>query len=333
VTYNSFARLAMACVCAATLVACGQGSEKKAGGGVFTVVVDGSSTVFPISEAAGEAFQQEQKGRVRVTVAESGTGGGFRKFCRGELHVQGASRPISREELEACKAALTVVVHPENPVTSISVEELKKIWEPAAEGKITNWRQVNPAFPDMPLKLFGAGTASGTFDYFTDAVMGKAKSSRTDYTPTEDDNVTVQGVSGERGAMGYFGMAYLTGNTERVKALAVSHDGGPPVAPSAEAVMSGAYKPLARPIFIYVNAAALDIAPAKLFVDYYVGQASRFATQAGYVPLPPEAYATLVARVNARTIGTAFSGHLDPGEPVAQILARVPSTEMPAAKE
>jgi len=320
------------------LAACGDGGAPKnsaAKAGVFTVVVDGSSTVFPISEAAGEAFQAQQKGRARVTVAESGTGGGFRKFCRGETHIQGASRPILQSEMEACAAAgvkfieipiafdaLTVVVHPDNPVTSITSAELKKAWEPAAEGKITNWNQVNPSFPNMPLKLYGAGTASGTFDYFTEAVVGKAKSSRTDYTPTEDDNVTVQGVSGDRGSMGYFGMAYLQGNTSRVRALTISHDGKPPVAPSTETVIAGAYQPLARPVFLYLNADALELAPVRMFMDFYVTGGARFATQVGYVPLPAESYAELDKRITDRRIGTAFGGHQSVGATISEILAR-----------
>jgi phosphate transport system substrate-binding protein len=330
-------KIALGALSLALLAACDGGGGKKGAAktGVFTVIVDGSSTVFPISEAAAEAFQDVQKGRVRVTVAESGTGGGFRKFCRGETHIQGASRPILASEMQACAAAgvefieipiafdaLTVVVHPESPVISISSAELKKAWEPAAEGKIVNWKQINPAFPDLPLKLYGAGTASGTFDYFTEAVVGKAKSSRTDYTPTEDDNVTVQGVTGDRGAMGYFGMAYLKGNAARVRPLAISHEGGAPVLPSVEAVLSGSYKPLARPIFIYVNADVLERAPVRMFVDYFVAGGGGFATKVGYVPLPAQAYGELDRRVASRQIGTAFGGEQSVGATIDEILAR-----------
>lgn len=330
------------------LAACGDGGGPKketTRAGVFTVVVDGSSTVFPISEAAGEAFQAMQKGRARVTVAESGTGGGFRKFCRGETHIQGASRPILQSEMEACAAAgvqfieipiafdaLTVVVHPDNPVTSITSAELKKAWEPDAQGKITNWNQINPSFPNMPLKLYGAGTASGTFDYFTEAVVGKAKSSRTDYTPTEDDNVTVQGVSGDRGSMGYFGMAYLQGNTSRVRALTISHDGKPAVAPTPETVVAGSYQPLARPVFIYLNAASLDLAPVRMFMDFYVTGGAGFAKQVGYVPLPEESYAELDKRITERQVGTAFGGHQSVGATISEILSRPLVATAPAAK-
>jgi len=329
------------------LASCGDGGQKADAtrAGVFTVIVDGSSTVFPISEAAGEAFQAMQKGRARVTVAESGTGGGFRKFCRGETHIQGASRPILASEMEACAAggvkfieipiafdALTVVVHPDNPVTTITSAELKKAWEPAAEGKINNWNQINPSFPNLPLKLYGAGTASGTFDYFTEAIVGKAKSSRTDYTPTEDDNVTVQGVSGDRSAMGYFGMAYLQGNSSRVRALTISHDGKPPVAPSMETVVAGLYQPLARPAFLYLNADALELTPVRMFMDFYVTGGAGFAKQVGYVPLPEEAYAELDKRITERRIGTAFGGHQSVGETISEILARPLVATPPAMK-
>jgi phosphate transport system substrate-binding protein len=247
-------RAAMAAAVLA-LAACGgsePGAAKKpagAGGDVFTVVVDGSSTVYPISEAAAEAYQADQGGRIRVTVAESSTGGGFRKFCRGETQVQGASRPILLDEMKTCAeagvtvielpiafGALSVVVNPENPVKDLTIEELKKIWAPEAEGKVKTWKQVNAKFPDVALTLYGPGTASGTFDYFTEAVVGKAKAARTDFTPSEDDNVLVQGVSSDKGALAYFGMAYYTENKARVRALGISYQGKPPVYPTAETV-------------------------------------------------------------------------------------------------
>lgn len=311
--------------------------QKKAAakGGVFTIVVDGSSTVYPISEAAGEAFQRQMGGRVRVTVAESGTGGGFRKFCRGETHVQDASRPITASEMTACQNsgvryieipiafdALSVVVNPSNPVRSIKLEELKKTWQPEAQGRITNWNQINPAFPNMPLSLYGAGTASGTFDYFTEAVNGKSKASRTDYTPTEDDNVTVQGVAGEAGAMGYFGMSYYLENTSRVRALAVSYQGKPAVLPSPETVENGTYVPLSRPIFIYVNAAALSRKPVADFVNYYLTNGPALVRQAKYVPLPAVAYQTGLQRVAQKRAGTAFGGRNDVGANIAEVLQR-----------
>src|SRR3990167_6737084 len=199
------------------------------------VKIDGSSTVYPITEAMAEEFQIAKKGAVKVTVGISGTGGGFKKFCRGEIDISEASRPILKKEMDACKEAgiqyielpvaydaLTVVVNPKNDfIKSMTVEELKKMWEPAAQGKIKTWKQVNAAWPDKPLKLFGAGSDSGTFDYFTEAIVGKAKSSRCDFTASEDDNVLVQGVSGDAGAIGYFGYAYYEENTNKLKALPI----------------------------------------------------------------------------------------------------------------
>jgi phosphate transport system substrate-binding protein len=311
-------------------------AQQKAGkGGVFTIVVDGSSTVYPISEAAGEGFQKQMAGRVRVTVAESGTGGGFRKFCRGETHVQDASRPITASEMTACQNAgvryieipiafdaLSVVVNPSNPVQSITVDELKKIWAPEAQGRVTNWRQVNPSFPDLPLSLYGPGTASGTFDYFTEAVNGKSKASRTDYTPSEDDNVLVQGVSGDRGGMAYFGMSYYLENTSRIRSLGVSYQGKPPVRPSPQAVENGTYVPLSRPIFIYVNSAALSKKPVADFVNYYLNNGPALVRQAKYVPLPASAYQTGLQRVAQKRAGTAFGGKNEVGANIADVLQR-----------
>jgi len=226
-----------------------------------TVKIDGSSTVFPITEAVAEEFQKSKKGAVKVTVGISGTGGGFKKFCRGETDISNASRPILKSEMDECAKAgirylempvaydaLTVVVNPKSPLASISIEDLKKMWEPAAQGKITRWNQVNPAFPDAPLKLFGAGADSGTFDYFTEAVTGKSKSSRGDFTASEDDNVLVTGVQRDVNALGFFGYAYYAENRDKLKGLAISWKGGKPVGPSAETVINGTYQPLSRPI-------------------------------------------------------------------------------------
>lgn len=324
--------------CAAALLAlsmttgCGQGGSPQSGG-VQTVRVDGSSTVFPLSEAAAEAFQNEVRGRVRVSVGESGTGGGFRRFCRGETEVQGASRPILASEIAECAASgvtyveapvafdgITVVAHMSNPVESATIAELRRIWEPAAEGQITNWRQVNPSWPDLELHLFGAGTASGTFDFFTEAVVGRAKSSRTDYTPTEDDNVTVQGVVNNTGGMGYFGIAYLEQNRQRLRAIAVDGGAGP-IAPNMESVADGTY-PLSRPLFVYFNGDALRRPAVRQFAIYYLENAARLAPNVGYVPLPEAAYAAYVARVRDITTGTAFGGVQDIGASIEEVLAR-----------
>src|SRR6187455_1783152 len=232
------------------------------------VQVDGSSTVFPITEAVAEEFQKAKKNKVKVTVGIAGTGGGFKKFCRGETDVSDASRPILKAEMDECKKngieymelpvaydALTVVVNPKNTfIKSLTVAELKKIWEPGAQGKITHWKQVNPAWPNAPLKLFGAGSDSGTFDYFTEAICGKAKASRGDFTASEDDNVLVQGISGDKNALGYFGYAYYAENKDKLKAVPiVNPKTSKPVGPGPATVVDGSYQPLSRPIFIYVN--------------------------------------------------------------------------------
>lgn len=322
---------------AAALAACGGGETK--GSSAEIIQVDGSSTVFPLSEAVAEAFSNSQTGAARVTVGESGTGGGFAKFCRNETQVQGASRPISAEEMAACASAgvtyvelpvafdgITVVVNQANPVAAIRTAELRRMWEPAAERTITNWRQVNSSWAATPLQLFGPGTASGTFDYFTDAVVGTEGSSRTDYTPTEDDNVTVQGVVGNAGGVGYFGYAYYEANRARLKALSI--DG---VAPSPETIADGSYS-LARPLFIYFNADALQRPQVQRFAQYYVANAARLAQQVGYVGLPEAAYTTLGERVTQRQAGTAFGGHQEVGVNITEVLARpLVTTAAPAA--
>jgi phosphate transport system substrate-binding protein len=319
------------------IAACGQGGQQPTGTTSEQIAVDGSSTVFPLAEAAAEAFTNSATGAARVTVGESGTGGGFGKFCRGETQISNASRPISTEEMTACANAqiqyieipiafdgISVVVHPSNPLTNITLAQLKLAWEPAAQGRITQWRQINPQGPNAALQLFGPGTASGTFDYFTEAVTGDGGASRTDYTPSEDDNVIVQGVSSNPGAMGYFGYAYYEANRARVKALSV--DG---VAPSPETIASGAY-PLSRPMFIYVNAEALRRPQVRRFVTYFIQNAATLAPRVGYVPLPAEAYTTYAERVANVQTGTAFGGHNDVGLSIADLLARPLTTEAAA---
>lgn len=287
---------------------------------------DGSSAVFPITEAVAEDFQRAAKGKARVIVGISGTGGGFKKFCRGESQVQNASRPITKEEMAVCREnkvgyfelpvafdAMAIVVHPKNDwVESVTLEELRTIWEPTAQGKVTSWRQVNPKWPDRPLKLFGAGPDSGTFDYFTDAVMGKAKASRGDYTASEDDNTLVQGISAEPGAFGYVPYAYYEQNQSRLKLLAVH--GGPkapkktPVLPSPASVADGTYFPLARPIFIYVNEKRAADEDLRLFTEYYLQHAAKLAAEVKAIPLPADAYEEALKRFRNRKVGTAFDG-------------------------
>jgi phosphate transport system substrate-binding protein len=333
-------RAAIAAVAAMALVACGQGATtQSAGSSGEQIAIDGSSTVFPLAEAAAEGFGATQTGGARVTVGESGTGGGFGKFCRGETQISNASRPISAEEMAACASAniqyveipiafdgISVVVHPSNPLTNITMAELKHAWEPAAERTVTQWRQVNTRGPNVALQLYGPGTASGTFDYFTEAVNGDGGASRTDYTPSEDDNVIVQGVAGNPGAMGYFGYAYYEANRERVKALSVNG-----VAPSPETIASGQY-PLSRPMFIYVNAEALRRPQVRRFVDYFVQNAATLAPRVGYVPLPAEAYTHYAERVANGQTGTAFGGHNEVGLSIADLIARPLATDAAPAQ-
>ena len=301
------------------------------------VKIDGSSTVYPITEAVAEEFQKAKKNAVKVTVGISGTGGGFKKFCRGETDISDASRPILKQEMEACKAAgiqyfelpiaydaMTIVINPKNTfIKQLTVAELKAIWEPAAQGKVTNWKQVNPAWPDQPLKLFGPGADSGTFDYFTEAVVGKAKSSRGDYTASEDDNVLVQGVSRDVGGLGYFGLAYYEENKEKLKVVPiVPADGKPAVSPSFKAVEDGSYQPLSRPIFIYVNVKAYERPEVKDFVQFYMKNGADLAKEVKYVPLPAAAYTTNMAHLDKKKIGTVFGGQPEVGLKIEELLKR-----------
>jgi phosphate transport system substrate-binding protein len=299
------------------------------------VKVDGSSTVFPITEAVAEDFQRSKKGKIKVTVGISGTGGGFKKFCRGETDISNASRPILKKEMDECRKtgieyielpvaydALTVVIHPENKwAQTLSVADLKKMWEPAAQGKVTKWKQVNPAFPDVPLKLFGAGADSGTFDYFTEAINGKAKASRGDFTASEDDNVLVTGVSRDQNALGFFGLAYYTENKDKLQAVAVTDKpGGKGVLPSAETVMNGSYQPLSRPIFIYISAKALDRPEVREFIDFYMKNADSLVREVKYVPLPAAAYAYNIDHVEKKVRGTKFGGENKVGLTIEQLM-------------
>ncbi|MBT2511648.1 PstS family phosphate ABC transporter substrate-binding protein [Streptomyces sp. ISL-98] len=271
------------------------GSGDKLSG---TIKVDGSSTVAPLSTAAAQLFQAENAG-VKVTVGTSGTGGGFEKFCAGETDISNASRAIKDEEKAACDKkgvkyeeftvandGLSVVVSKDNDFAEcLTVEQLKKIWEPGS--KVTNWNQVDKKFPNQKLELFGAGTDSGTFDYFTDAINGEEGASRTDYSPSEDDNVTVQGVSGSKGGMGYFGLSYFEENKDKLKALKI--DGGDGcVAPSVKTVQDGTYKPLSRPLFIYPKATSLEKKEVEAFVEFYVENNADIAEKAQFVPLNSE---------------------------------------------
>jgi phosphate transport system substrate-binding protein len=309
-----------------------------------TVKADGSSTVFPVAEAVAEEFQKAKKGAIKVTVAYSGTGGGFKKFARGETDISNASRPILKEEMKACKDAgieyielpicfdaLTVAVNPKNDwVTSITVEELKKIWEPGAQGKITHWNQVRPEWPAEKLVLFGAGSDSGTFDYFTEAICGKAKASRGDFTASEDDNVLVQGIEGNKYALGYIPYAYYEPHKERMKALAIEwpkNSVKTPVLPSTENVLKSIYNPLSRPLFIYVSKKSAERPEVKEFVEFFLKEAATLTKEVKYLPLPPWAYQTGLQRFSQRQCGTGFGGVPEVGLTIDALLLRTPTSD------
>jgi phosphate transport system substrate-binding protein len=302
------------------------------------VRVDGSSTVFPITEAVAEEFQRETPG-TKVTVGISGTGGGFQKFCRGETDLSDASRPIRGVEAEACKAngidfieipvaydGLTIVVNPKNTwATSMSVAELKKLWEPAAEGKVTRWSHIRQGWPNREVHLFGAGVDSGTFDYFTEAIVGKEDASRGDYTSSEDDNMLVQGVAGDESALGFFGYAYYEENKARLKALAIDADGdgpAPAVLPSPETIRDQTYRPLSRPVFVYVSVKNLDKPHVKAFVDYFLQHGADLVREVGYVPLEANVQKLVADRVSSRKTGSIFaSGQAKPGTDLGELLS------------
>ncbi len=265
------------------------------------IQIDGSSTVYPIAEAMAEEFQSENRD-VRVTVGVSGSGGGFKKFCAGETDISNASRPIKDEEKAACEAAgikyaevpiaydgITLVTNNDNDWAScLTVEQLKTMWSPESESKVTNWKQVDPSFPDQALELYGPGTDSGTFDYFTEEVNGKEGASRGDYTANEDDNVIVTGVESSAGSLGYFGFAYYEENEGKLKALEIKNEAGTCVAPSAESIADGSYNPMSRPLFIYVKKESYDTKPqVKAFVDYQLAaENGALVKEAGYITLP-----------------------------------------------
>ncbi|HGW4498788.1 TPA: PstS family phosphate ABC transporter substrate-binding protein [Pseudomonas aeruginosa] len=303
---------------------------------VPTVIVDGSSTVFPISEAVAEEFQAAQRGKTRVTVGLSGTGGGFKKFCRGELDVTGASRPIRSDEMEQCKQngveyiempvaidALATIVNPANDFAQcLSVAELKKMWEPEAQGKVTNWNQINSEFPDAPLVLFGAGTDSGTYDYYTFAIVGKEHSSRGDYTATEDDNVSVQGVARDKNAIGFLGLAYYEHNKNKIKPVAIRQDDGSCVLPSVENAVDGSYQPLTRPIFYYVDKSKADKKHVADFIHFAFDPKNQqeLVSEVGYVALPADIANAAKAKFDARKTGSHFDGGSKVGVKMSELV-------------
>ena len=304
--------------------ACGGGGQ-DARQASAVITVDGSSTVMPISEAMAEDFMKQTPG-ARITVGESGTSGGFGKFCRNESDINDASRPIRASEIAECAKlqinaielpvaydGLTVAVNPKNTwATSMTVAELKKLWSPEAQGKITRWSQIRAGWPDREIHLFGPGTASGTFDYFNEAINGNAKASRGDYTASEDDNALVQGVAGDELALGYFGLSYYESNKARLKAVAIDDEkadtGAGPILPSVETVRNGTYAPLSRPLFIYVNSSQLSRRPElQQFVDFYLKAPAATVERVGYVPLTDSERGLVQQRFAAKAAGTMYA--------------------------
>lgn len=286
-----------------SLTSCGGGnSETKNTELNGTISIDGSSTVFPITEAVAEEFRMIQP-KIKVTIGVSGTGGGFKKFARNETAISNASRSIKDKEIALCQEnnisylelsvaydGLAVVINPENDwAQTITTEELKMLWEPTAQGTIMKWSQIRAGWPDEEIHLFGPGTASGTYDYFTEAIVGKSGSSRGDFTASEDDNVLVQGVAGDKYGLGFFGLAYFQENKEKLALVAVDGGNGP-VSPTLETVKNGSYSPLSRPLFIYVNSASVKRSDVVEFVNFYLANAAALSKEVGYIPLPSEAY-------------------------------------------
>jgi phosphate transport system substrate-binding protein len=311
-----------------------------AAGDATVIRVDGSSTVFPITEAVAEEFQAVDR-KIRVTVGISGTGGGFKKFCAGEIDIVDASRPIKETEAAQCAArkiayielpvaydGLAVLVHPKNDwVNHLTVQELQKIWEPAAQTKITHWNQIRPHWPNRELHLFGPGVDSGTFDYFTEVIVGKSGASRGDFTASEDDNVLVQGIATDPLALGFFGLAYYTANADRLKVVPVddgkSENGKGPIPATYDNVVKGIYQPLSRPIFIYVSQKAATRPDVARFVDFYLKHAPELVRETGYVALPDAVYTQVRQRFTKRTVGSAFAG-VKAGTQMETIFSGVP---------
>jgi phosphate transport system substrate-binding protein len=321
----------------------GQSADRQSGasgGGAGAIKVDGSSTVYPIAEAVAEEFKKDNAG-VDVQIGVSGTGGGFQKFCRAETDISNASRPVKPTEIETCKKngidflelpvaydGLAVVVNPKNTwAASMTVEELKKLWTPRAQGKITRWNQVRSAWPDREIHLFGAGVDSGTYDYFTEAVVGKEGASRGDFTSSEDDNVLVQGIANDELALGFMGLAYVEQNKGKLKLVAVDdgkkENGDGPVIASAETVRNATYQPLSRPLFIYVARKSADRQEVQKFVESYFTRGKELVPEVGYVPLTDEIYQLAQKHFAERKTGTAFGrGGSQVGVTLEELLAR-----------
>ncbi|MEJ7693856.1 PstS family phosphate ABC transporter substrate-binding protein [Daejeonella sp.] len=297
--------------------------------------IDGSSSVYPLTEAVAEEFRKIEPD-IRVTVGISGTGGGFKKFLRGETDISNASRPISKSELEISRTngiefieipvsydGMAIVVSPKNDfVDYITVEELKVMWSPESQGKINTWKQVRASWPDVPLNLYGAGTSSGTYDFFTEAINGKAKASRGDYTASEDDNVLVQGVSSDQYGLGYFGLAYFSENKDKLKLIPLKvNSGAKAIFPTDATVKSGEYQPLSRPEFIYVNVKSASNPYVKKFVKFYLENAAKLAEEVGYVALPARVYELSYERFTKGSKGSVFENKSTVGAKLLDLLS------------
>jgi phosphate transport system substrate-binding protein len=320
---------------ALTLPACTQSQATGAGGTTKDIKIDGSSTVHPVSDAIAKEYLKTNSA-AKIDVQFSGTSAGFQKFCAGETDISNASRPILLKEVEVCANAgvgfielpiafdaLTLAVNPKNDwAKDITLEELRKVWEPMAEGKIKNWNQIRATYPNRPLTLFGAGKDSGTFDYFNEVVIGNPKASRNDFTGSEDDTVLVQGIEKDPNALGYIPLAFFEASQNRLQALAIDNGKGA-VSPSRETVANATYQPFSRPLFIYVNAKAAQNNPAlQAFVEYYLTHAERVSKMVGYVPLPDEAYRLAMIQFTRGEIGTVFEGVPQPNVTIAELLRR-----------
>jgi phosphate transport system substrate-binding protein len=308
--------VAVASVSGSSVLA-GKSAAKSAGQMKGDVRIDGSSTVYPVTEAVAEEFRSIEP-KVRVSVGFSGTGGGFKKFAAGEIDISDASRPIKATESEQCLAqgiefielpvaydGLSVVINPKNTfVDYLTVEELHRLWAP--ESEVKTWQDLRAAWPAKPIKLYGPGTDSGTFDYFTEAINGKAQACRADFTASEDDNVLVQGVAGDVNALGFFGYAYYVENQSKLKLVGIDNGQGP-VTPSSTTINDGSYQPLSRPIFIYASLKAAARPEVEAFVKFYLESAPALASDVGYVPLPDKVYELARARFEKRVTGSVYA--------------------------